>query len=132
MVLAYEKGAKYILVFDSNKEYSASILTQEHFDAMRRFRDYANANPPRQWALTSERVAYVLPKDYGYGFRGPNDKIWGLWNADNLNGTVCNNVSELLTQYGEKLDIVYDIGLQVNGTSGYSRLVFWNGTSRTP
>ena len=43
-------------------------------------------------------------------------------------GTVCMDVSNLLAQYGVELDVVYDEGLQANGTSDYSRLFFWNGT----
>jgi hypothetical protein len=129
LVLAYENGAKYILLFDSNENYTQSVLKQEHLDALKRFWEYAKNNP-RQTFQASDRVAYVLPKDYGYGFRGPNDKIWGFWEADNLTGRVCSDLGDLLAQYGSKLDIIYDDGLHGNGTDGYSRLVFWNGTSR--
>jgi hypothetical protein len=130
LVLAYENGAKYILIFDSNEEYTGSILKEEHLDALRQFWEYAKKNP-RQITPAHGRVAYVLPKDYGYGFRGPNDKIWGFWEADNLTGRVCSDIGNLLTQYDKKLDIIYDDGLEANGTSGYGGLFFWNGTSRT-
>jgi hypothetical protein len=77
LVLAYNNGAKYILVFNyptNVTEYG--ILTQEHLDSMREFWNYMNTVPqPTQ----ASKTAYVLPEDYGYGFRGPEDRIWGLW-----------------------------------------------------
>jgi len=71
----------------------------------------------------------VLPNHYGYGFRGPNDKIWGLWEADNLTDQICNTVGNLLEEYGSKLDIIYDENLEPNNTYGYSELFFWNASS---
>ena len=77
MILAYNNGAKYILVFDTNKNYTQGILKEEHLEALKQFWNYARNNPRTPQAL-SEKVAYVLPKDYAYGFRGPNDKILGI------------------------------------------------------
>jgi len=37
LLLAYENGAKYILIFDSNEEYSNEILQREHLEALRQF-----------------------------------------------------------------------------------------------
>jgi hypothetical protein len=127
MVLAYRNGAKYILVFDSDYDYTNEILEEQHLDAFRRFRDYMNSNP-QPVESPSERVGFVLPKDYGYGFRGPNDKIWGLWEADNLSQGLSVKVNSMLEEYGTKLDIIYDEGIPAGGTMGYSKLVFWNGT----
>jgi hypothetical protein len=129
LVLAYENGAKYIILFDSNQGWAQSILKQEHLDALKQFWEYAKAHPRTSLTL-DDRVAYVLPKDYGYGFRGPNDKIWGFWEADNLTGKVCYDLANLFAQYDKRLDIIYDDGLDANNTYGYSRLIFWNGTSR--
>ena len=48
MMLAYNYGAKYVLVFDypyeSNSTYG--ILKQEHLDALRNFWNYTSLNPP--------------------------------------------------------------------------------------
>jgi len=41
------------------------------------FEQYVKDNP-RTTNAVEDKIAYLLPKDYGYGFRGPNDKIWGL------------------------------------------------------
>jgi len=128
MVLAYDNGAKYIILFDANEGWTQSVLKPEHLDALKRFWDYAKGNP-RNTVPTSDRVAYVLPKDYGYGFRGPDDKIWGFWQADNLTGKICSDLSQLFTQYGESLDIIYDYELQTGNNYGYSKLIYWNDSS---
>jgi len=127
LVLAYDNGAKYISIFDSNKPYTKGILKDEHLDALKQFWDYTQDNP-RNSEPQNDRVAYVLPTDYAYGFRGPNDKIWGLWEADDFSYEASVTLNSLLEQYGTKLDIIYDDGLEHNNTSMYSKLVFWNGT----
>ena len=128
MVLAYDNGAKYIIVFDANEGWTQSVLTQDHLGALKRFWNYAKSNP-RKTTPTSDRVAYVLPKDYGYGFRGPDDKIWGFWQADNLTDPICSGLSQMFTKYGEKLDIIYDYGLSPGDNLGYSKLIYWNDSS---
>ncbi|MCX8153250.1 MAG: hypothetical protein N3E52_02315 [Candidatus Bathyarchaeota archaeon] len=129
LVLAYESGAKYILVFDTNDSYTHSVLQPEHLDALKRFWNYAKNNR-RPISFPIDRVAYVLPKDYGYGFRGPADKIWGLWEADDFAIKLSTVISQLIGRYQNRLDIIYDDGL--NGTYGYSKIIFWNGTILTP
>ena len=131
LVLAYENGAKYVLVFDTNENYTQGILKEEHLDAMKRFWQYTKDNP-RKSNTISGRVAYVLPKDYAYGFRGPEDKIWGLWNADDFSLEISTKLGSLLGKYGEALDIIYDDGLEANKSYGYSKFIFWNGTVWTP
>jgi hypothetical protein len=128
LVLAYENGAKYILVFDSNKNYTQGILREEHLAALKQFWQFVQNNP-RENSSISDKVAYVLPEDYGYGFRGPSDKIWGLWEADNLADQICKTLGSLMEEYGAKLDIIYDEGLEPNNTYEYSKLFFWNSSS---
>ena len=101
LVLAYENGAKYILVFDTNKNYTHSTLlyNQDQLTALKDFRNYALENP-RDTRSAPDRVAYVLPEGYGYGFRGPNDKIWGLWEADTLSHEICENINNLMENMG--------------------------------
>ena len=129
LVLAYENGAKYILVFDTNKNYTHSILLQddERLGALKQFWQYAGENP-RPSEPPSDRVAYVLPEAFGYGFRGPEDKIWGLWEADNFSFKISTDVGNLIDRYLNRLDIIYDDGLETNSSYGYSKLVFWNGS----
>jgi len=125
MVLAYNNGAKYILVFDTNKNYTESILKEEHLEAIEQFWQYALDNP-RNNLQVEKRVAFVLPKGYGYGFRGIDDKIWGLWEADALSTEISYHLGTLLEEYGTKLDIIYDDDVEYNEL--YSQYIFWNGT----
>jgi hypothetical protein len=127
LVLAYENGAKYIFVFDSNENYTQGILKEDHFAALKQFWQYMQDNP-RENSATSDRVAYVLPKDYGYGFRGPTDRIWGLWKADNLSEPICRTLGSFMEEYGARLDIIYDEELEPDNTYGYSKLLFWNSS----
>jgi hypothetical protein len=129
LVLAYENGAKYALVFDSDETYTQSTLSQEHLDALERFWQYTKDHP-RSADLLAGRVAFVLSKDYGYGFRGPEDKVWGLWENDELSLEVSENLGALLEEYGSKLDIIYDDGLKLDNT--YKQYFFWNGTIYLP
>jgi hypothetical protein len=125
MILAYNNGAKYILVFDTNENYAEGILEEEHFEALEQFWQYTQDNP-RNNNQIEKQVAYVLPKDYGYGFRGPDDKIWGLWMDDVTSLEMSHHLGFFLEEYGTKLDIIYDDNVTFNEV--YSKYIFWNGT----
>ncbi len=132
MVFAYQNGAKYVAVFNSPETHPSptpfGTLTTEHLNAMKRFWDFAKAHP-RQ-ALYKADTAYVLPMDYGYGFRDPNDKIWGLWEDDSLSPKIWNDVESLIARYGVDLDVVYEKGIGGQPVSlPYKRLIFWNATN---
>ena len=123
LVLAYNNGAKYIVVFDSNEAYTQSILTQDHLNAIKQFWQYAKENP-RSSSSSGDRVGFVLPVDYAYGFRGPTDTVWGLWQADSFSMNLSINVGNKLLEYGEKLDIVYN-QTQLE-SCGYRQLIYWD------
>lgn len=130
MVLAYENQAKYIVVFNSPENNTHptpyGTLTPEHFDALERFWNYIKTSPRNRDYMAD--VAYVLPSDYGYGFRGPDDKIWGLWEADALSPQIWNDATNLLAAHGGKLDIVYESRIDGEPLDlPYGKLVFWNG-----
>jgi hypothetical protein len=126
LVLAYENGAKYILVFNYPTNVTDyGLLTEDHLESMRRFWDYMKDVPqPTQ----ASKTAYVLPADYGYGFRGADDRIWGLWGPDNLSATVWNKANSLLAVYNKNLDIIYD-SAELDQQQRYEKLIFWNGTT---
>lgn len=127
LLTAYDSGAKYILVFNSNKKYTDNILMEEHLDALKQFWQYSQHNP-RKSNLVSDRTAYILPKDYAYGFRGPNDKIWGLWEADNLSSTISIELGNLLQQYNSNLDIVYQDVIGLGSTGEYKSIIYSNSS----
>ena len=129
MVLAYNNGAKYIIVFDSNANYTQNVLQQGQLDSMKQFWQYVQANP-RTINPVSDRTAYVLPEDYGYGFRGPTDKIWGLWNTDSLIIDIGMSIYTLLQMDGNHLDVVYPS--QALESVGYHSIIYWNDTALIP
>jgi len=131
MVLAYENGAKYILVFDTNENYTHTVIDDTRLDAMEQFWQYTKAHP-RSSNPIRNRVAYVLPNGFGYGFRGPKDIIWGLWHDDDISLAISTELGSLLIRYQNRLDVIYDDGLESDNSYGYSRLIFWNGTVRFP
>ena len=128
MTLAFDAGAKYLIVFDYPKIGPYGILTEDHFDVIEDFWNYAHSNP-QNFETNRGKVAYVLPKDYGFGFRRADDTIWGLFPADALSGKVWNDASKLIHKYGSNFDIVYDDPELFSGLkSRYEELFFWNET----
>lgn len=128
LTLAYKAGAKYAVVFDYPNSTQYGILTDDHFQALKNFWSYVKNNPQDHGA-NQGKVAYILPQDYGFGFRSPNDTIWGIWNADDLSNKVWNDTNNLINQYGLNLDIVYNDPEYMNAvTSRYDKLLFWNET----
>jgi hypothetical protein len=129
MILAYLSGAKYIVVFNyPNLVSPYGLLTEEHFDALQRFWDYVKSHPLHEiYGSESKRTAYVLPKDYGWAFRGSLDKVWGLW-TDTQSEQIGKDVDYLLHTNHLGVDIIYDDPKYYPALGNYSKLIFWNGT----
>ncbi len=134
MKYAYDSGAKYIVVFDSNANWTDGILQPEHLEAMQQFWNYMKSNPQNE-SSSVDRVAYVLPDAFAYGFRGfvnetvSVDKIWGLFPADNSTFLLCIDLNNAINQHGNNLDIIYDDAAFPNYAAAYRQLIFWNGTT---
>lgn len=125
MVLAYQNGAKYIVVFNyPTNQTKYGLLTKEHLESIENFWDYTQNTPRPQ---KNAEIAYVLPKNYGFGFRAPNDKIWGIFGPDELSAKIWDDAMNLIDAYGTNLDIIYESSdhdiLQL-----YETLIYWNGT----
>jgi len=129
MILAYLSGAKYVVVFNRPMDSPYGILTEEHLDAMKKFWRYIHTNPrsPEFYCPTCAQTAYVLPKDYAWGFRGSEDKVWGLW-VDELSIKIGTELNYLLHTHHIGLDIIYDDPKYDSEIRRYSKLIFWNGT----
>lgn len=125
MVLAYDSGAKYIIIFDANEGWTNGILQEEHLQAIKKFWEYVQNNP-RNVNPVETRTAYALPADYAYGFRGPTDKIWGMAEANETEYNLAVVVNYLLEVYGSKLDIIYDDELEEGNNYGYDSILYWN------
>jgi hypothetical protein len=130
LTLAYSAGATYAVVFSYPNITISNYgtLTQAHFDALQKF--WINIhNNPESFASYNAEVAYVIPKDYGFGFRNPNDSIWGLFPLDALTPKIWDDTTTLLDRYGTNLNIIYDdpeiIGATLNN---YTKVFYWNQT----
>ena len=125
MITAYDAGAKYVVMFDYEKENQKGILTEEHFLAMEKFWEYVSSNSNKE--KIKAQVAYILPNYYGWGMRHPDDKIWGIWDADEKSSIIWENLNKLETKYGLLLDIIYD-DPQYDIKESYDQTFVWNAT----
>ncbi len=128
MLISYEAGANYIVIFNFPRfpeGNSYGILTEEHFTAMQQFWQHV-CKHPEDYGKTGGQVAFLLPRDYGWGMRMPDDKIWGLWSADELSPIIWENMNNLIEKYGIRLDIVYDDPRF--SYKNYNQVFFYNST----
>jgi hypothetical protein len=128
MALAFNGGAEYVAVFNySPKGDGVGLLQDEHYKALERFwNEHVVPNNGKAQNVKAE-ASLILPKNYGWGMRNPDDTVWGFWKADANSTQVWSTLQEALKKYGEKLDIVYDDSTyQVAGR--YSQNLFWNQT----
>jgi hypothetical protein len=132
LALAYSAGAKYGIVF-SFPTYPATnqfgILQDEHFKALQKFWNALHSNPASLGSNMAE-AAYIVPKDYGFGFRSPTDTIWGLKPADSLSAKIFYDTNNILPGiYGSRFDILYDEPeIIASLLQNYSAVYFWNQT----
>ncbi|MCW4009359.1 MAG: hypothetical protein NWF05_01905 [Candidatus Bathyarchaeota archaeon] len=135
LLLAYQSGAKYLTIFnyptypDDNKY---GLLTDQHFVALEKLwntvmNDSPAATDTTNLNFSQAQAALVLPKNYGFGLRNANDRIWGFWGADEYSAQILNITRTLIWMYGARLDIVYDDpALPV--TDKYQTVYYWNQT----
>jgi len=127
MFTAYYAGANYLIVFNYPQVNPYGALTEEHFAAMERFWNRIHAFPENMLGKMEGEVAFVLPKDYGWGMRKPDDKIWGFWPPDDLSPQIWKNMNKLIKKYDLKLDVIYDDS-RFDFVEKYSKIYFWNST----
>jgi len=85
-------------------------------------------NPAVIQGSIKAEAALVLPKNYGWGMRTKEDKIWAFWEPDNKSQQIWTISRHLLTQYCLSLDIVYDDpAFPVTGK--YPQIYYWNQTT---
>jgi hypothetical protein len=129
MKISYQTGAKYIIIFNYPtypEDNKYGILTNEHFTALEEFWNYFQQNP-NDYGLIRANTALVLPKDYGWGMRHPEDRIWGYWGPDELSPQIWNITQDLVDKYGLELDIVYD-DPTFPIKNKYETIYYWNQT----
>jgi hypothetical protein len=135
LVLGYECGAKYEVVFDYGEyamRYEYGILNQTHFDALSDFWNYVQQHPNKYGSLKAD-TAMVLPASLGSAFRNPLDSYWGIFSPDKWAYTLLSDIDACVQAYGPKLDIVYNDTQYNNVTTVlYPNLITWPSTNSTP
>jgi hypothetical protein len=114
---SYRSGADYVVVFNYDQSYNfagengtttgTALLQEEHFTALEKFWNEVICNP-NETNSAAGSVAFVLPQYYGWGMRFSEDKIWGIWRADNTTRTIWDNLQAALAKYYSELDIIYN------------------------
>ena len=128
MITAYRAGAKYVVVFNFPYDQPLGILEEEHFTAMETFWDMTRSHQQGSLEKVEAEVAFVLPKDYGWGMRRLEDKIWKPeWGPDDQSPLIWENMNKLIQRYGLKLDIIYD-DPRFNYKEKYLQIYYWNST----
>jgi hypothetical protein len=130
MQTSYECGAEYVVIFNyaEDMEGPYGTLQEEHFQALERFWNEVVKNAYIIHGGVKAEAALVLPRNYGWGMRNPNDIIWGLWNTNSTSEQIWMQLKNKLTQYGTRLDIVYD-DPAYPVTGKYSKIFCWNQTT---
>jgi hypothetical protein len=130
MWTSYDAGAEYIVLFNyptypEGNSYGA--MTDTHFEALENFWKDIVQNPEAVHGKTKAEALLVLPKNYGWGMRSPQDTIWALWGPDEKSEQIWTISRQLLAQYGTALDIVYDEP-EFPVTERYQKIYYWNQT----
>jgi hypothetical protein len=131
MRTAYEAGAEYIVVFNYpviEGNIYGGVMDDDHFGALERFWNEVARNPEVVHGGVEADAALVLPRNYGWGMRNADDKIWGWWGPDDKSPQIWNISQQLLAEYGTRLDIVYDDpAFPAEGV--YKTVYYWNQTT---
>jgi hypothetical protein len=110
MKTAYEAGAKYFVIFnyyeDNGNPYGT--MKPEHFQALENFWNNVVKNPHVTQGSIKADTVLVLPKNYGWGMRWSQDKIWGVFKADDQTLQFWDLMQTILQNHGLKTDIVYE------------------------
>jgi len=128
--LAYSAGATYAIVFSYPNITAYGTLTQSDLDALQKFSTQIHTNPS-SFPSDHAEVAYVVPADFGFGFRNADDTIWGLFPADNFTSTqkIWDDTQTLLSTYSDKFNIIYDEPTVIDPTlNSYAKVFYWNQT----
>lgn len=125
--LAYSAGARYVVVFSYPNITGYGTLTEQHFEALQKFWNTFHSNS-ESFGANPPKVAYVVPADYGFGFRSSNDTIFGLFPADKLSSKIYSDVETLIGRYGSQLDILYNGAHAAALLANYSEVYYWNQT----
>jgi hypothetical protein len=106
---SYECGAKYFVIFNyyDSEAGTYGTMQDEHFQALNLFwHDVVENSQVTQGSLKAE-FAVVFPKNYGWGTRWAEDKVWGIFKADEETQRIWELMQATLKEHGLKVDIVF-------------------------
>ena len=132
LLISYEAGAQYTVIFNyppiEGNPYG--ILTDEYFDKLEQFWNDVMVEHNRQAFpdYSQAEAVLVLPSNYGWGMRRPDDRIWGFWGPDEKSPQIWEISRELLSQYDLRLDIVFD-DPEFPVAGKYPQVYYWNQTT---
>jgi len=132
MMTAYQAGAKYVVFFNypilDGNDYG--LMKDEHFLALERF--WNDATKMKKTNTLNDasmaEAAMVLPRNYGWGMRRPDDLIWGFYGPDDKSIPIGTLMGKLLAKYGVRMDIIYDDPAYPVAKGGYEKIYYWNST----
>jgi hypothetical protein len=126
MISAYQAGAEYIAVFNypyyDDNPYG--LLLEEHFEALEQFWTDITTHKDLVHGSVEAEAALVLPMNYGWGMRYPNDRNW-YWQAGERAEKIWNLSETLFLKYGDKIDIIYD-DPTFPMHDNYKKIYYWN------
>ncbi len=109
MQSAYECGAKYIILFNYyDPATSHDTMKEEHLQALESFWNDVIKNPTVTQGSINADSALVLPANYGWGMRWENDRIWGIFNANETTQQLWNLKQTSLVEHELRIDFVFE------------------------
>ena len=129
MLTSYQAGADYIVIFDYSTDFegnSAHAMLDEHYLALERL--WTDIHNEHFINLSEPEAALILPRNYGWGMRNPDDTIWGFWSTDAKTNQIATIMSHLIAKYGANLDIIYEDPIYHHSKANYNHIYFWNNT----
>lgn len=105
---AYQCGAKYFVIFNYYGEDAGAYGTMqdEHFQALNSFWKDVVENPVQESVKADS--ALIFPKNFGWGARWAEDKIWGIFKADDGTNRIWDLMQQTLEEKGLDVDVIFD------------------------
>lgn len=106
---SYECGAKYFVVFNyyGSEAGTYGTMKDEHFQALNLFWHNVIENPQIIHGSLKAECALVFPKNYGWGTRWPEDKVWGIFKSNEETQRIWELMQATLKEHGLKVDIIF-------------------------
>jgi hypothetical protein len=127
MQTAYECGAKYFVLFNYYCADSGpyGTMENEHFEAVELFWNNVVKNPDVVHDSIKTDSVLVLPPNYGWGTRRPQDRIWGIFEPDEKTQQIWDKMQTVLQEHDLKIDIVYN-DPKFSLAEHYQNIYYWN------